>query len=40
MLECLEINAQLTVNKSLVVEKGEEEADELRNFLLRLFSHI
>jgi uncharacterized protein Yka (UPF0111/DUF47 family) len=29
----------LTVNKSLVVEKAEEEADELRNFLLRLFSH-
>lgn len=39
-LTCLESDAQLAVSKSLMVEKAEEDADEIKNALLkRIFSH-
>jgi uncharacterized protein Yka (UPF0111/DUF47 family) len=39
-LKCLESNAQLAVSKSLMVEKAEEDTDEIKDALLkRIFSH-
>ena len=39
-LKCLESDAQAAVAKSLMVERAEEEADEIKNVLLkRIFSH-
>jgi hypothetical protein len=33
-LKCLESNAQLAVSKSLMVEKAEEDTDEIKDALL------
>lgn len=39
-LKCLESDAQSAVNKSLMVERAEENADEIKtNLLKRIFSH-